>query len=70
MYRPDRWDNPHIEGYAIYEAGADAMLEALRKNGTHEPEINLGGKQISTAEGHCFPYRPAGTYIFIPDEES
>lgn len=46
QWRPDEWDNPCVAigecpqnlcsplGHAkIYEAGADAMLEALRKSG-------------------------------------
>jgi len=39
-WRPDKWDNPYrhlkttIEPEIAYDAGADAILEALRRIGT------------------------------------
>lgn len=36
MYRPEEWENPYCAitgGDCAYENGADAMLEALVKNG-------------------------------------
>ncbi len=63
MWRPKDWKNPHIgnccpEGGCetceidAYEAGADAMLEALRKQGGHT--INEQGVGV-------FPPQPLKT---------
>jgi len=52
-----KWEIPHSHGYSDgYEAGADAMLEALLTKGLR---INNIGD---------FP-QGIGTVIFIPDEE-
>lgn len=83
-YRPEGWDAESIvinlyqevlttestdeKERKLVEAGADAMLEALRKEGTH-----LVGDTIIPAQGkfpeiHC-PGGTMGWLIFIPDEE-
>ena len=78
MYRPKDWENPHLyfgsphtefdeisNGvYKAYEAGADAMLEGLRKYGEamgasmdEVPyELRVGGRK--------------GYLVFIPEEQS
>ncbi len=38
----------------VYEAGADALLKALRKTGWHVTD-------------ECLPARKNGTWVFIPD---
>ena len=75
MWRPKNWKNPnHLKDtdgdyynqypeFAIYEAGADAMLEALKDGGVftygyHTPDIELGD-----AKGE------SGYWCFIPHEE-
>lgn len=67
MWRPkEGWDNPfksvseggHLEsptGASIFEAGADAMLEALRKGATR---VNNMGD----------PPQGKGVIVFIPDD--
>ncbi len=54
--------------FKIYEMGADAMLEVLRKHGEHltkkEAMILLDPKAHT-----CYPFPCSGTYVFIPDEE-
>ncbi len=69
MYRPKGWENPfpdepreHIRGgvHNAYEAGADAMLEALRKE-TEEPNY--------TEDLNQRVLRGNGKLVFIPDEE-
>ena len=75
MYRPEGWKNaftkasgnlhPEADKEAnIYEAGANAMLEDLRKEGQHVVfrdnsvfKVPLRGKG-------------SGTFVFIPDEEN
>jgi hypothetical protein len=69
MWRPENWSNPYHQEpqgnfvadeanpkYCIYEAGADAMLEALRKQGLKIPR-----EMMSSGEPH--------TLVFIPDEK-
>jgi len=53
----------------LIETGADALLEALRKEGTRiakdwsgDYALNFEGKRILPA------HNPAGTLVFIPDE--
>ena len=63
MYRPENWKNPwtEVKLHEQYEAGADAMLRALRELGEHFP---AGFTTIN------FPSKmPAGYYVLIPDEE-
>ncbi len=68
-WRPDDWENHFTKEHgnlspdadtetSIYEAGADAMLEALRANGEHIQPTNL---PIPLQIGE------PGTLCFIPD---
>lgn len=67
MWRHKGWKTPYdpivrVKEYLAFEAGADAMLEALKEEGEHLPE---GFRVI------YFPtVMPAGRFIFIPDEDS
>lgn len=69
MWRPSEWDKTFssqevgyikhkllADGLELYEAGADAMLGVLRKQGLRIPE-----DMMSTGEVH--------TLLFIPDEK-
>ena len=66
MYRPDDWkDNKpffHISRSKeyCYEAGADAILEALKKNGA----IMTSDQMRLLAPDRKYPY---GYLVFIPD---
>ena len=72
MYRPDGWcyDGGNASHPCIgesYEAGADAMLEGLKKEG-----IYLNGDTIIPAQGnfpeiHC-PGGTIGYLVVIPEE--
>ena len=83
MYRPENWKNPYKKSttedfglgeqavygweYPVYEAGADAMLEGLKREGSH-----LNGDTIIPAVGeypeiHC-PGGNKGWLIIIPEE--
>jgi hypothetical protein len=68
-YRPDGWQNPYPEvigdsyGVDAYEAGADAILEALIGKGKR---VVVSDKIISIPS---FIYKKSGTLVFIPDEE-
>ena len=68
MFRPKDWKNPNscengnhlLPGedkycFEAFEAGADAMLEGLRKDGSDIPEGLTNRK---------------GKLVFIPDEET
>lgn len=57
MYRPKGFDNPHIwvdddgfdvygEHYDAYEAGADAILEALWERGLRDFDKPIKGKLV------------------------
>ena len=68
MWRPESWENPYPklnspaeEHWDAYELGADAMLEALRKNFVVTKYYQ--GYEI-------VPYRDCGVWVFIPDEET
>lgn len=73
-WRPEEgWNNPHepVAGasttailikafeHTAYEAGADAMLEALKKQ----------GKYLEAGKMPMFTYPVSGHLVFIPDEE-
>ena len=74
-YRPEGWENPYKDWFGMkettlreeaetlehfaYEAGADAMLEALRKRGT-----KLDGRPLAIPRGNI-----GDIVVFIPDEE-
>lgn len=48
-----------------YEAGADAMLRALRKLGHH---VNASAPFSSLVEHTTLSKNNTGTYVFIPDD--
>ena len=67
-WRPEGWENPEkdtfgydpgIDPAGIYEAGADAMLAALRKRDIREFSTLVGW-----VDGN-----PSGTLVYIPDKE-
>jgi len=61
LYRPEGWGNRNRYGVTvnnvdldgIYEAGADAMLEGLRKHPVNSSYVD----------------ERAGVFVFIPEEE-
>ena len=71
MYRPEKWECPYkpdggndeiycdigARDQGIFEAGADAMLEAIRKEGIHTE-----GEAPTLCHGK-------GWVVFIPDEQ-
>jgi len=76
MYRPKDWKNPYKQGCPIfsedftdpntgknaaYEAGADAMLEGLKKEGPVYKGVCGEGPLFTIPSG-------TGTLVFIPDE--
>ena len=77
MYRPPNVKNPHIrelpdgnlryggQRYFDWEAGADAMLEGLRKGG-----YILGESLVNTKSVGWQNINPKSKWYFIPDEES
>ena len=74
-YRLKDWKNPYTEENSeiaiivesgpmpdeAFEAGADAMLEGLKKEGTHQPSEWIDDTFGLHTTG-------AGTLVFIPDE--
>ena len=79
-YRPDDWKNPHKEDEPtsqnfkyttagreamIFEAGADAMLEALKKSGEKVDRKTTVTNNWNLETKHQFE---KGWYVFIPDE--
>ncbi len=69
-YRPDGWRNPY-GGYSegmlepTYEAGGDAMLEALRAGGESLMKADVSEVARTLFKGMT----QRGTWVFIPDEE-
>ena len=76
-WRPETWKNPYQHAasipqnkffnrdYYIYEAGADAMLEALKKEGRY-----YKWKRIATVKvPSLYQEQWKGWFTFIPDEE-
>ena len=70
--RPEGWENPYISsegetGLSLaYEAGADAMLEGLNKNGVSTDEIGhtISGNKLNVwVDKHL-----KGKWVFIPEE--
>ena len=73
MYRPKNWDEQRANVFGsvsehsvhedyLFEAGADAMLEALRESGVftygnHTPDIDLGDAP-----------EESGYWVFIPED--
>lgn len=84
-WRPEEWSNPYPKTivdecsgievnsgkYPIFEAGADAMLKALRKRGKHI--TGHGVKTVGDPSGYHYEEDPSTgfgcTEVFIPDEE-
>jgi len=77
MWRPKEWGNPNEEyhnvcdvptvqdaEYEAYEAGADAMLEALKK----DKHIMTPAQMELLLPDRKYPPRN-GYLVFIPDEE-
>ncbi len=64
-FRPEGWENPHAKGttqyaekviaYQEFEAGADAMLKALRKMG--KPWTRVEGDKVTQEK-----------LVFIPED--
>ena len=94
MWRPKGWENPFspaaisvvgnngkpISHHQVYEAGANAMLKSLQKEGIHIPKGEY--TRISKAQPekqiahYALPSSSAiaksgtsGTWVFIPDKE-
>lgn len=61
-WRPKGWENkyPGVMNYSAYEAGADAMLEALRKIGNRCSTPDYSKEQHPLINV---------THVFIPDDE-
>ena len=82
MWRPDNWEDDRLHEcmrltkgggtyaniYEVYEAGADALLEGLKKGALYR---NLVGMQSASDTAVICPQFPndKGYLIFIPDEE-
>lgn len=71
-WRPEDWEETKMMGFKIYyenepfEAGADAMLEALSKEADKIYEVGQDGyKLVIPLNGK----KLAGKLVFIPDEE-
>ena len=67
MYRPKGWENPYKKWGVpedAYEAGADAMLEGLKKASVRHiispSEISFWGVSTGVKTGYL---------VFIPEEE-
>ena len=71
-WRPENWTNPYQDKEGCwerlcFERGADAMLEALRKDGVSSKEIGntISGNRLSVwVDKHKI-----GTWVFIPDDK-
>lgn len=71
-YRPEGFVNPHVKvrvwAASYFEAGADAMLEALKHTGAR-----LTGDTVMPAFGEYpeihVPDRTKGWVVLIPDDE-
>lgn len=66
-WRPDGWRNPfpELEGVSLFEAGADAILEALKNKGFWLPRkpIRVEGNYLVPSDE-----KEPGWWIFIPDD--
>ena len=66
MWRPDGWKCQYLGKKAnrYFELGADAILEALRK------DVSAGRTDGTTKEYTVINFcEVAGTFVFIPEEE-
>lgn len=77
MFRPEGWFNAftveagnlHLEAEKeanIYESGADAMLECLRKQGEHQ--FSYFSETTVSITIPVIDSMVKGTFVFIPDE--
>lgn len=78
MWRADDWDKQLKELYGnweyafpstrqAFEAGASAMLKALKAGGEYRPMLTI--RHIKVGDENHEIKQPAGWEIFIPDEE-
>ena len=82
MFRPEGFHNPYIVNHPqhdSYEAGADAMLEALKAKGIHGEVIYHGDndyriEEVGTTKSFDLSdiatEGKQGTFLFIPDEST
>ena len=69
-WRPEGWENPFknkdFNGYNFYEAGADAILEALIKAGLRMPckPVEVENFYVVPSDKICW-----GTWVWIPDDK-
>ena len=69
-WRPEGWENPHTQlgpgfdlAHTAFEAGADAMLKALKEKG-----VWMTPEQMKLlAPDRKYPY---GHIVFIPEEKA
>ena len=83
MYRPKEWKNPYeptgadlkkMGNQIAYEAGADAMLEGLRKTGIADMFYTNKEGEVCGTSGlplyiPCKASPKRGVVVFISDEE-
>jgi len=74
MWRPEGWEEPykydheyHTDSYEgqAYEAGADAILEALTEKGIRTDSFRTNSNPIYLTNP-----RQKGVYVFIPEEKT
>jgi len=85
-WRPEGWKNEHIASasgepiypeHQVFEAGADAMLEALRRQGIDQKVyadhlrfgLDRGAKVLEGKEDTVTYQGVKGTLVFIPDND-
>jgi len=69
-WRPEGWKNPYMGKVGgdlgnVYQAGADAMLEAIKQTGEHYSQVDAPYKTIAVLN-HI---KQSGWLVFIPDGE-
>ena len=77
-WRPRDWKNPYPESlyygtlpvglHSIFEAGADAMLEVLRKQGTVIRNNSPEDKITVAIDGQILALGQPGKVVYIPDD--
>lgn len=67
MYRPEGWEEIKKQPSRpdLFEAGADAMLEGLKKQKDSQPSIGI---IYTDKDGIAHPYN-TGIWVLIPEEE-
>ncbi len=74
MYRPKEWDNPNRNRSAslagAFEAGADAMLEGLKKEGKYADNLGKYSKDYPYPMilARALEAGESGYLVFIPEE--